>query len=370
MERVECIVAGAGAVGLAVGRALALSGRDVLIIERNGDFGLETSGRNSDVIHAGIYYPAGSLKARFCRTGRAMLLDYLSRNALPHQLCGKLIVAANADQTEKLIEIEAKARANGVSTLQRLGRGQIHDLEPELTADNGLLSPDTGIFDSRSYLRSLKGDIENAGGSLVFKTEIIRLATSPDGYLVQTTDHKGDLYSISCKVFINAAGLGASVLGKTMDLQRGWMVPEIRFARGTYYQVSGKSTFRHLVYPVPEPGGLGVHLTLDLNGQMRFGPDVEWIDRVDYTLSDHRREYFRASIARYWPEVYARELEPVYCGIRPKLSARGQPDADFMIAGPETHGMPNLVHLFGIESPGLTASLAIADYVVELLRAF
>jgi L-2-hydroxyglutarate oxidase LhgO len=370
LERVECVVAGAGAIGLAIGRALALSGRDVLIIERNDDFGLETSGRNSEVIHAGIYYTEGSLKARFCRAGKTKLIDYLSQNALPFQLCGKLIVAATPEQTRKLAEIEANACSNGVLTLERLDRARIQDMEPELVAEGGLFSPETGIFDSRSYMRSLVGDIEAARGAIAFQTEISRVEPVSGGYTVHTVDNNGEPFALNSAAFINATGLGASRVGKTLNQANSWAVPETKFARGTYYQVSGKNAFRHLVYPVPEPGGLGIHLTLDLNGQSRFGPDVEWIDRVDYRLSDHRRDHFRSAIARYWPTVLERELQPVYCGIRPKISAQGQPDADFLIAGPETHGMPGLVQWFGIESPGLTASLAIADHVAELLGQF
>lgn len=366
MDRVECIVAGAGAIGLAVARALALRGHEVLVLERNDDFGLETSGRNSEVIHAGIYYPPGSLKAQLCREGREMLLDYLGANNVPHRICGKLIVATAPEQLPKLAYIAANARACGVTSLETLGQGDILEMEPELACAGGLLSPGTGIFDSRAYMRALIADIETGGGSVVYQTEIISVRADRQGYVVETTDANSEHYALGCSAFINAAGLRASELASRIDAGSHWRAPETRFARGNYYQASGKPAFRHLVYPVPEPGGLGIHLTLDLDGAMRFGPDVEWIDAVDYGLDDHRREHFRQAISRYWPGVRGRELNPAYCGVRPKLTRRGEADADFLIAGPETHGMPRLVQLFGIESPGLTSSLAIADHAIGM----
>jgi len=366
LDSVECIIAGGGVIGLAIGRALALCGREVLVIERNGDIGLETSGRNSEVIHAGIYYPPGSLKARLCRAGKAMLVDYLDRNALPYQLCGKLIVAGTPEQAGRLLAIKANARANGVLSLELLDREHIREMEPEIVCEAGLFSPQTGIFDSRAYMRSLFSDIAAGGGSIAFHTTVVGVRVLAGGYVVETSNTDGEGYALRCATFINATGLDASALGETIQASADWQVPDTRYARGTYYGVEGKTAFRHLVYPIPEPGGLGVHLTLDLDGQSRFGPDVEWIDGIDYRLSDHRREHFRTAIARYWPDVAQRELEPVFCGIRPKIVSEGQPDADFLIAGPEIHGLPRLVQLFGIESPGMTASLAIADHVVRL----
>lgn len=366
MERVECIIAGGGAIGLAIGRALALRSHEVLILERNHDFGLETSGRNSEVIHAGIYYPPESLKARFCREGREMLLDYLTKNSVQHSICGKLIVATASEQLAKLADIKANARANGVTSIETLERDAVLELEPELTCAGGLLSPGTGIFDSRAYMRALLTDIEAQGGSVAFHTEILSVRSGRDGYIVETSDANGEGYTLGSSIFVNAAGLRASELGKRIAVPTAWQAPETRFARGTYYQAAGRPAFRHLVYPVPEPGGLGVHLTLDLDGAMRFGPDVEWIDTVDYGLHDHRREHFRTAIGRYWPAVAERDLHPAYCGVRPKIAAQGEPDMDFLIIGPETHGMSHLVQLFGIESPGLTSSLAIAEHAVRL----
>jgi L-2-hydroxyglutarate oxidase LhgO len=319
------------------------------------------------VIHAGLYYPPGSLKARLCREGREMLVDYLSSKAIPHRICGKLIVATSAEQEWKLGNIEANARANGVASLQRLDRQGALDLEPELTCTAGLFSPRTGIFDGRAYMQALLADIEAGGGSIAYRTEVISVGGKGDNFIVETADESGERYALACAAFINAAGLRASELGARIDVSTGWQVPETRFARGTYYGTDGTSPFRHLVYPVPEPGGLGVHLTLDLEGTMRFGPDVEWIDAVDYSLHDGRQEHFRAAISRYWAGIAARELHPLYCGVRPKITRQGDSDADFLIAGPETHGMKGLVQLFGIESPGLTSSLAIAEHAVRLL---
>lgn len=367
METVECIIAGGGAIGLAIARALALRGREVLVIERNDDFGLETSGRNSEVIHAGIYYKPGSLKARLCRPGHDMLIDYLAARGVPHAICGKLIVATATSQLPKLAEIEANARANGVTSLERLDRAYVEQMEPELASVGGLLSPRTGIFDSRAYMRALIADIEAESGAIVFRTSVLSVRADGDGYRVETTGDDGGHYALHAACFVNAAGLWASELAAHVETRSGWTPPQTTYARGTYYQAESKPVFRHLVYPVPEPGGLGVHLTLDLQGSMRFGPDVEWIERVDYALHDARREHFRTAISRYWPGIMERELHPAYCGIRPKIVRQGEPDGDFLIAGPETHGMPRMVQLFGIESPGLTSSLAIADHVAGLL---
>ena len=369
MEKVGAIVAGGGVIGLAVARALALAGHEVLVLERNGDLGLETSGRNSEVIHAGIYYPEGSLKARLCRRGRALLIDYLTANRLPFDLCGKLIVASTEAQSQALDGIARRAEANGVTSLRRLERDAVLALEPELSAMAALQSPETGIFDSRAYLLSLAGDLAAEGGAIALGTEVVGVQPAGEDYVVETVDADGAAYALATRVFVNAAGLGASALGARIETPRPWAMPETRFARGTWYAAEGRTPFRHLVYPVPEPGGLGIHLTLDLNGTMRFGPDVEWIDAVDYWLSDHREAHFRAAISRYWPGVESRALAPVSCGVRPKIVAKGEPDADFCMAGPESHGLPRLVQLFGIESPGLTASLAIAEDVVARIGA-
>lgn len=365
MESVACIIAGGGAVGLAIARSLARRGHEVVIIERNADFGLETSGRNSEVIHAGIHYPPGSLKARLCRDGREMLVDYLASNGVAHRICGKLIVAATPEQEPALADIEAKAVANGVTSLERVNHDRLHGMEPELACETGLFSPETGIFDSRAYMQALLADVEARGGSIAYNTTVHSVRIGQGGFVVETSGTDGERCTIGCSAFVNAAGLRASELGRLIEVSTPWQVPETGYARGTYYQADGSAPFRHLVYPVPEPGGLGVHLTLDLGGAMRFGPDIEWVETVDYSLSDGRREQFRTAISRYWPGIAQRELHPVYCGIRPKIARRDDPDADFLIAGPESHGVKRLVQLFGIESPGLTSSLAIAEHVTR-----
>jgi L-2-hydroxyglutarate oxidase LhgO len=368
LDTAECIIAGGGAIGLAIARALALRGREVLVIERNGDFGLETSGRNSEVIHAGIYYRPDSLKARLCREGHAMLLDYLAANDVPHEICGKLIVATTTSQFPRLAGIEANARDNGVTSLERLDRVSVEQMEPDLACVGGLLSPRTGIFDSRAYMRALLNDIEAENGSIAFRTSVLSVRAYGDGYVVETADADGRRYALRSACFVNAAGLQASELARHIEVRSGWTAPQTKFARGTYYRAEGKAAFRHLVYPVPVHGGLGIHLTLDLQGSMRFGPDIEWIDRVDYSLHDTRSGHFRKAISSYWPGVAERELHPAYCGVRPKIVGQGEPDGDFLIAGPEMHGMPGMVQLFGIESPGLTSSLAIAEHVASLVE--
>ena len=336
------------------------------MLERNADFGLETSARNSEVLHAGLYYPPGSLKARYCRDGRQMLVSYLAERNLPYRLCGKLIVATSDGQRAALQAIRDRAEANGVMSLRELDAAAVKALEPELRAEAGLYSPDTVILDSRAYMQALLADLEDAGGQLACNTTVRAVTPHGAGHRVETESADGEAFRLHCAVFINAAGLGASDLAGRIETGP-WTAPATRLARGTYYGASGRVPFRHLVYPVPEPGGLGVHLTLDLQGSMRFGPDVEWIDRIDYSLTDRRRAHFQAAIARYWPGIAERSLEPVSCGIRPKLAGPGEPDRDFLIAGPETHGIPGLVQLFGIESPGLTSSLAIAKHVAGLL---
>jgi L-2-hydroxyglutarate oxidase LhgO len=366
-NHVDCVIAGAGVIGLAIARELAMRRREVLVIERNSDFGLETSGRNSEVIHAGIYYQPGSLKARLCREGHDLLVAYLRDRKVEHRICGKLIVAASAAQQDKLDEILLRARSNGVNTLERISRPEVLALEPELNCESGLLSPASGILDSRGYMQALLSDIEAGGGALALQTETVSVRLSSKGHRVETEDATGERFALTCNVFVNAAGLHATRLAQRTETATAWVPPVTRFARGNYYSASGAAPFSRLVYPVPEPGGLGVHLTLDLQGTMRFGPDVEWLEEIDYRLSDHRRKHFRTAIARYWPGIEDRELNPVSCGIRPKLSGPGEADADFLIAGPEIHGTPGLVQLFGMESPGLTSSLAIAAHVAELV---
>ena len=360
MDRVDCIVIGAGVVGLAAARALARRGIEVVIAERADAIGTETSSRNSEVIHAGIYYPQGSLKAQLCVRGRSLLYDYATAKHIPHRRCGKLIVATSVDQLGILDTIRAQAAANGV-VLSPLTARQAQEMEPALACHGALLSPDTGIIDSHALMASLLADAEAAGAMLALGTEVTGITPQPSGLTVQTDDG----FSLQAGRVVNAAGLWASHVAARIEGLSD--VPETRFARGSYYAAPGRATFSHLIYPVPEPGGLGVHLTLDLGGAMRFGPDVEWIDAVDYRVNPSRRAHFEIEIRRYWPGLPADALEPTYCGIRPKLSGPGEPAADFRIDGPEVHGIPGLVNLYGIESPGLTASLAIGDRVAAML---
>ncbi|WP_415184699.1 NAD(P)/FAD-dependent oxidoreductase [Phaeovulum sp.] len=366
MDTVDCIVVGAGVVGLACARKLAESGLETIILERAGAYGTETSSRNSEVVHAGIYYPTGSLKARLCVTGRAQLYDYAVRKGVPHHRCGKLIVATSAAQDAGLAAIAERAAACGVTDLSLLDRAEAQRMEPALNCTSALLSPSTGIIDSHALMRALLGDAEAAGAVLSLNSEVTGGQIREGLFVLRTRDTQtGEDFTLAARHLVNAAGLWASGVAASLDGLPARHVPQTRFARGSYFAVPGRAAFSRLIYPVPEPGGLGVHLTLDLGGNMRFGPDVEWIDSIDYRTSDARRDHFVTEIRKYWPALPADALAPTYCGIRPKLSGPGEPAADFSIQGPAQHGVAGLINLFGIESPGLTASLAIADEVAR-----
>lgn len=366
MDRVGCIVVGAGVVGLAVARALALRGTEVVIAEKADAIGTETSSRNSEVIHAGIYYAPGSLKARFCATGRGMLYDYAAGRGVPHRRCGKLIVATAPEQLAVLDSIAGHAAANGVA-LTMLSGAQAMELEPALSCHGALLSPETGIVDSHALMEALLADAEGAGAMLALGTQVVAIEPAAGGFIVDT-ETDGERFRLAADMVVNAAGLWASQVAQAVQGLDAAHVPVTRYARGSYYAAPGRPAFSRLIYPVPEPGGLGVHLTLDLGGSMRFGPDVEWIDGIDYRVNPDRQAHFEAEIRRYWPGLPEGALAPTYCGIRPKISGPGEPAADFRIDGPETHGIPGLVNLFGIESPGLTSSLAIAKEVAVRLN--
>ncbi|QKD00752.1 NAD(P)/FAD-dependent oxidoreductase [Mesorhizobium loti] len=367
MQTIDCVVAGAGVVGLAIARALALSGREVVVVEQADAIGTVTSSRNSEVIHAGLYYAPGSLKARLCVEGRRRLYTYCAEHNVAHSRTGKLIVASVPGQTDGLRAIEANARRCGVDDLALLTRGEAESLEPALTCSGALLSPSTGIVDSHALMLSLRGDAEAAGASFAFLTSVTGATIDADGIRIDTRDANGETFVLEAGAFINAAGLEAqAVAGRIEGFPEG-LIPRQWLARGNYFAISGRSPFSRLIYPVPVEGGLGVHLTLDLSGSARFGPDVEWVDHVDYTVDSGRSAVFYEAIRRYWPDLADGALQPAYAGIRPKLSGPGQPAADFMVQGPADHGAGRIVNLFGIESPGLTASLAIADHVVELL---
>lgn len=366
MEQVDCIVVGAGVVGLAVARALAMSGREVIILEAAEGIGTETSSRNSEVIHAGIYYPANSLMARFCVAGRRMLYPYCAEKGVPHRNCGKLIVATNEREDAMLAGIKGRAEANGVEGMQVLTAAEAMAMEPNLLCTSALHSPATGIVDSHSYMLALQGDAENAGATPVFFSPMV--GGKVVGRRIEVDVGGADPMTLACNLLVNAAGLHAPFLARHihgMPLDR---VPTAYFAKGNYFTLAGRSPFSRLIYPVPVPGGLGVHLTMDLGGQAKFGPDVEWIDTIDYTVDPSRSDSFYAAVRTYWPGLKDGALQPGYAGIRPKIVPKGAPGQDFVVQGPQTHGVAGLINLFGIESPGLTASLAIAEHVLEVSR--
>lgn len=366
-ERVECLVIGAGVVGLAVGRALARRGREVLVLEAESAIGTGVSSRNSEVIHAGIYYPPGSAKARLCLEGRRHLYDYCEAHAVPFRRCGKLIVATDEARLPTLKSIQETALRNGVEDLQRLSPAEATRLEPELSCAGALLSPSTGILDTHALMLSLQGEIEAAGGTVLCRTPVTsgRYAA---GVLSLQAGSAESTMDIAASVIVNSAGLQAQQVARDLGVAPQ-SIPPLHHAKGNYYGLQGRSPFQRLVYPVPEPGGLGVHLTLDLAGQARFGPDVQWIEALDYSVDPARAAHFYREIRRYWAALPEGALAPAYAGIRPKLSGPGEPAADFLIQGPQVHGIPGLVNLYGIESPGLTASLAIAEQVAEFVSS-
>jgi L-2-hydroxyglutarate oxidase LhgO len=367
MDNVECVVIGAGVIGLAVARQLAQSGREVIVLEAAEGIGTVTSSRNSEVIHAGIYYKAGSLMARMCVAGKHALYRYCSEHGVPYKNCGKLIVATTPKETEKLDSIRAHAQANGVLDMKVLSAEEAHALEPALKCDAALLSPSTGIIDSHAYMLALRGDAEDAGAAFAFHTPLIRAKASAGRIEL---DVGGETpMTLACDVLVNAAGLDAPAIARVIDGMPIEMIPHAYLAKGNYFSCSKRAPFSRLIYPVPEPGGLGVHLTLDMAGQARFGPDVEWVDHIDYEVDPARAERFYPAIRKYWPTLPDGALMPSYSGMRPKIVPPAVASQDFMIQGPKEHGVDGLINLFGIESPGLTSSLAIADFVGKLANA-
>ena len=399
-DRLDCVVVGAGVVGLAVARALALAGREVVVLEAAEGIGTETSSRNSEVIHAGIYYPKGSLKARLCVQGKQALYAYCAARGVPHRRCGKLIVATEAAQLATLADIRAKAAANGVGDLTPLSREEAQALEPEVECVGALLSLSTGIIDSHAFMLALQGDAEHAGAVFVFHSRVARARVVDDGFEIEVqtlTEDPGPAVTAGragkvggagtsaggtggpganiassstwhARTLVNAAGLHAPGVAARIDGLDPRHVPRAHYARGHYFTLAGRPRFQRLIYPMPQPGGLGVHLTLDLQGQARFGPDVQWVDAIDYTVDPKRADAFYAEVRRYWPALPDGALQPGYAGIRPKLAGPEAPNLDFRIDGPAQHGVRELVNLLGIESPGLTASMAIGEAVVEALR--
>jgi L-2-hydroxyglutarate oxidase LhgO len=363
----DTIVVGAGVIGLAVAREEVLSGSTVLVLEKQSAAGLETSSRNSEVIHAGIYYPAQSLKAQLCVAGRQFLYEYCAAHGVATKPVGKLIVATSTPEEAKLQSIKNLAEANGVHDLQWLTASDVSALEPEVHCSKALFSPATGIVDASGFMLSLQGDAENAGTTFAFNARFVSALVEDDLFVVKALDAAGSASDISCRRIYNCAGHGAHGVASGVAGYRVDSLPPRYLARGSYCSVSGKSPFRHLVYPVPVAGALGIHATLDMGGAVRFGPDISWVDEVDYTLPEGLPEKFATAVQSYWPGVRGRELLSSYCGIRPKIHGPESGFADFLIQTEAMHGVAGLINFFGIESPGLTASLAIAKYACHPL---
>lgn len=354
----DVLVIGAGIVGLAIARTLAAAGHSVVVAEREGAIGSGVSSRNSEVIHAGLYYPAGSLKARHCVEGRRRLYAYCAERGVPVAKTGKLIVATTPAEAEKVAAIAAQGRANGVEGLTLIEAADAMALEPALFCTGALWSPETGIVDSHALMLALQGELEDHGGMIAFRTAVERLAFREGTWQVEAGDE-----SFAFDAVVNAAALGAPAIARATEGYPEAMVPRLVLAKGNYFSCAGRPAFSRLIYPAPTDGGLGVHLTLDLAGRMRFGPDVEWIEREDYDVDPRRADAFYAAIRRYWPGLPDGALSPDYSGIRPKLTGPGEAPADFVIADEATHGLPRHVALFGIESPGLTSALSLAEEV-------
>jgi len=359
----DVAVIGAGVVGLAVARALARIGREVFVVEAERGVGFHTSSRNSEVIHAGIYYPAGSLKARLCVEGRRLLYAYCAERGVPHARTGKLIVATSDEEIPVLERLKKAAESNGVEDLVWLSGGEAQALEPGVRCVRALLSPSTGIIDSHGLMASLRADAEAAGASIALMTPVVGGRVRDGG--IELSLGGDEPASVLFRLVVNCAGLGAPDVARSIEGVPARTIPVQRFARGHYFTLTGRSPFRHLVYPVPPVGGLGIHVTLDLSGAARFGPDVQWVSAVDYQFDESRADAFYRSIRRYYPALADGQLQPGYVGVRPKLSGPEEPPADFMVRGPAEHGIPGLINLYGIESPGLTAVLALADHVLR-----
>jgi len=377
MDHIEVVIVGAGVVGLAIAREVALSGKSALVIEKQNSFGMATSSRNSEVIHAGIYYPKDSLKAKYCVEGNRRLYAFAKERGIPFKNFGKLIVACHFNELDALEKIWQGANANGVSELERLSQNQVKTLEPELKSVEAIYSGTTGIIDSHSLMLTLLGDFENAGGVISFRTQVQTARKSDhDGNWVITInslDEPDQDFEISSDYLINAAGLGAVDLANRIEGINSQELPQAYFVKGNYFSLSGKTPFSHLIYPVPEQAGLGVHLTLDLNGRAKFGPDVEHIEtnneeNIDYAVDPGRVNHFETQIRQYWPTMPSGVLSPDYSGVRPKIKYDGKVFPDFNIQTAKEHRQTGLIHLFGFESPGLTASLAIAADICKLIE--
>ncbi|RYX97002.1 MAG: NAD(P)/FAD-dependent oxidoreductase [Comamonadaceae bacterium] len=373
MDQVDVIVIGAGVVGLSIARALALAGREVIVLESGNAIGQGVSSRNSEVIHAGLYYPPGSLKAALCVRGNALLYEYCSSRGIAHRRSGKLVVATSAADITRLQALQVNATTNGVPA-SLLDSAQAKALEPALACSAALLSPSTGVVDSHGLMLALQGDFENSGGTVAIGTRMKSADFSRGLPASVVVEADGGELEISARLVVNAAGLQACSLARTFIGLAPAHIPQEYFAKGSYFSLSGRAPFSHLIYPVPEPGGLGVHLTLDIGGQARFGPDVEWIEpaspeQIDYAVEAARGDGFYAEVRKYWPGLKDGSLAPSYSGVRPKIHGPHETAADFRIDGEGRHGVAGLVNLFGIESPGLTSCLAIGEHVREMVAA-
>lgn len=365
----DVLVIGGGAVGLAIARALRLQGREVVVIEQRGQVGTETSARNSGVIHAGLYYSPGSLKARLCVEGKQRLYRFCQEFDVLHRRLGKLVVATHEDDVARLKALMERARSNGVEDVRFLTSGDAKALEPDLTCLAACLSPSSGFVDSDAFVRALEADFLDKGGDIALQTTAVRLESRSGELVVLTRTGAGDETELTANLIINAAGHGASQLAATLAYPGGYAPPPVFLGKGHYFYLSGKAPFTHLIYPMPTASGLGIHFSLDAAGQARFGPDVEWVETFSYGFDGDnkaRQERFEVDIRRYWPGLAEGALTPGFTGIRPKLQRPGGPAQDFAIHGPDQHGVPGLVSLMGIDSPGLTSSLAIAAYVERL----
>jgi L-2-hydroxyglutarate oxidase LhgO len=364
---VDAVVVGAGVVGLAVARALAAPGRDVLVIEAEKAIGLHTSSRNSEVIHAGLYYPEASLKARLCVAGRELLYDFCRERGVPARRLGKLILATEERQLARLAALREQGRRNGVDDLVWLDRAAARELEPEIECVAALLSPSTGIIDSAALMLALQGEAEAKGAQFVFRTRVAGIARRGEELLVRTSGGATDDESgaVACRVVVNCAGHGAHAVARNIEGYPAALIPPRFLAKGDYCSVAGRAPFSRLIYPLPVEGGLGVHVTLDLAGGVKLGPDVHWVKDLNYTPIAGQEEAFRAAVRTFWPGVADRDIASSYCGIRPKISGPGAESADFRIDGPDVHGIDGLVNCFGIESPGLTSSLALARLIAR-----
>ena len=364
MDEVGAIVVGAGVVGLAVARALALAGREVMILEREHQFGTITSARNSGVIHAGLYYPDGSLKARLCVEGRRLLYDFCERAGVAHRRCGKLIIAASEAEFPTLDAVMARGAAAGVDDLVRLNPAEVRALEPALACAGAVHSPSSGIVDQHDLMLALLGEAEAHGATLVCDASVDTIARAGGGWTVRVGETR-----LLTPILVNAAGLGAQALARTIEALDPKLVPPLFLAKGCYFSYAGRVPFSRLIYPGPGPASLGIHFTLDLGGQARFGPDIHWVDAIDYTVDPALKPRFLAAARRIWPDAEEDRLQPAYAGIRPKLSGPGMATGDFVLQGEQAHGLGGLINLFGIDSPGLTASLAIAQRVAAMAGA-